>query len=207
VGNHGPLGFDTPLLVHAVYRDVGRIVRPLADSLLFTNPVGRRMARMTASVEARPEHALVLLRAGEWVLVYPGGARETMRGADERYQLSWQGRLGFARVAIEAGAPVVPVACVGTDDLFRQVVDRERMAKTLAGRLTERLLGPAYVPPLYVPRLRRTQFHYTFGEPIATECFAGAGDDGARRLQEQAAASLSALLEQGRKVRRDKLGR
>ena len=106
VGNHGPLGVDTPILVHALFERHGILLRPLADRLFYRSAFGRRMARVTASVEATPDNALAILAAGEPVLVYPGGARETQRDRKARYTLSWEGRQGFVRVAMQADVPV-----------------------------------------------------------------------------------------------------
>ena len=133
VGNHGPLAIDTGLLIQAIFRDTGRIVRCLGDRILFSNPIGRQMARSVAGVEGNPENARALLAHGELVLVYPGGARETVRNPNERYRLDWEGRLGFARTALDAQVPIVPVACIGSDDLFTQLVDSEPMRNSFAG--------------------------------------------------------------------------
>lgn len=206
VGNHGPLAVDTGLLIQAVFLANGRIIRCLSDRMFFTNPIGRKMARDVAGVEGSPENARALLQHGEHVLVYPGGARETLRGADERYRLDWEGRLGFARTALDAQVPIVPVACIGSDDLFTQVVDSETVRNSLPGRFAQRFLKPDYIPPIYVPRLRPTQFHYFIGEPIAPE-FSAKSDNEAdvRALRDRAKEALEALCEHGRAVRRERM--
>jgi len=208
VGNHGPLGVDTPFLVHAIFRDTGRIVRPLADRLFFKwGALGRFMVRATASVEARPNAALALLRAGEWVLVYPGGARETMRSPDQRYTLSWEGRLGFVRVALEAAVPIVPVACVGNDDVFVQLMGRDEVAQTALGKLVGSALGPNYVPPVFFPSFRPIALHYFFGEAIDVTPPAGVEPDDAwlEQASQRVQRALEALLEEGREHRRQRL--
>lgn len=206
VGNHGPLAVDTGLLIYRVHRNTGRIVRGLADRNLFTNAIGRKLARQVAGVEGTPENAASLLAAGELVLVYPGGARETLRDPSQRYQLDWEGRLGFARSAIAAGVPIVPVACIGSDDLFTQVVDRETVRNSLAGRLASRFLKPEYIPPIYLPKLRPTQFHYYFGEPILPASDASADDErSVRAHQLRVKGALEALVTHGREVRRARI--
>jgi len=206
VGNHGPLAIDTGLLIQAIFRENGRVVRCLGDRILFTNPIGRQMARSVAGVEGNPANARALLAHGELVLVYPGGARETVRNAGERYRLDWEGRLGFARTALDAQVPIVPVACIGSDDLFTQVVDSETMRNSALGKLAQRFLKPDYIPPLYLPRLRATQFHYFFGEPIAPEGGASGRDEPAVvALRDRTKAALEALCEHGRAVRRERL--
>jgi 1-acyl-sn-glycerol-3-phosphate acyltransferase len=210
VGNHGPLAVDTGLLLHAFHRDTGKVVRGLGDRLFFTNPLGRRLVRSVAGVEGSRENARALLAHGELVLVYPGGARETTRDPSRRYRLDWEGRLGFARMALEAQVPIVPVACIGSDDLFTQVVDSETLRSSFAGRFVTRFIKPDYIPPLYLPKLRATQFHYFFGEPIAPVAVRngaeGSEDEAVVRAHQQTVkAALEALVDFGRNVRRERM--
>src|SRR4051794_30093002 len=51
VGNHGPLALDTPMLIHAIYRDTGRVVRSLSDRMVFSNPLSRWSAVGMGAVE------------------------------------------------------------------------------------------------------------------------------------------------------------
>lgn len=204
VGNHGPLGLDTPLLAHALYERFGRTPRPLADRLMFRFGPGRMLAKVTASVEGTPDNALALLEAGEWVLVYPGGSRETQRGRDARYQLRWGDRQGFVRVALRAGAPIVPVACLGNDDAFVQLRSSEQMAQTLPGRLVTRLVGRDYVLPLMLPVPRRLAFHYYFGEPIQPGHADPDSADQVATHRQRVREALETLLAEGLERRRQR---
>lgn len=206
VGNHSPLAVDTGLLIHALYREHKRVARALGDRMLFKNPVGRLMARSVAGVEGNPENARALLQHGEWVLVYPGGAREALRESGERYRLNWEGRYGFARTALDAQVPIVPVACIGADDLFTEMVDKETMRSSFVGKLAAQFLDPAYIPPLYMPKLRPTQFHYFFGEPIPPVAGASGRDESVVRAhQQRVKEALELLVERGRKIRRERI--
>lgn len=207
VGNHGPLAIDTSVLIHALYRETGRVVRGLGDRMIFKNPVTSYLATVVGGVEGSPDNAQALLSAAELVLVYPGGARETLREPEQRYQLSWEGRMGFVRVALRAQVPIVPIACVGADDLLVQLVNREQVLKSPVGKLAAALIGEKYVPPLYAPRLRRSQFHYYVGEPIAPNGRADQQDDRALVVEQQqrVKAALEALIAGGLQRRREKL--
>ena len=83
----------------------------LAKSDYFTTPgfKGRAMAAFFRSVGQLPiEAGLKVLRAGGVLGIYPEGTRSP----DGRY---YRPKIGVARLALESGAPVVPVGQLGTD--------------------------------------------------------------------------------------------
>ena len=51
-------------------------------------------------------------------MLSPGGMRESLRPSTQRYRISWEGRLGFARLAIRAQVPVILAACPAADDIY-----------------------------------------------------------------------------------------
>ncbi|HEY8582528.1 MAG TPA: hypothetical protein VIL49_06260 [Capillimicrobium sp.] len=53
------------------------------------------------------------LRGGAAVLHYPGGAHEAHRPSWEGGRIDLAGRRSFVRLALEAGAPIVPVVAIG----------------------------------------------------------------------------------------------
>jgi len=62
------------------------------------------------------ETAVELVRAGEIVAMFPEGTRRT-KGLVKKFEA--RPRSGAARIALEAGAPLVPAAVKGTDGLMR----------------------------------------------------------------------------------------
>lgn len=66
--------------------------------------------------EAAIETAVERVRAGEVVVIFPEGTRKE-KGLIKRYES--RPRTGAARVALRAGAPLVPAAITGTDRLLR----------------------------------------------------------------------------------------
>ncbi len=116
--NHSFATYDILLLFAAVYLEKKRITRPLIDRLFFRVPgIGELMTELGAT-EGSPTAAQDLLCQGHMICVAPGGMREALRPSTERYQVLWDNRLGFARVAMQAGAPVVLAACPKADDIF-----------------------------------------------------------------------------------------
>ena len=190
-GNHTIYGLiDIPMLGLEVYEQTGRSVRGLGDHNHFAIPVWRDLLQSIGAVRGTREVCSRLFEAGEAVLVFPGGGREVMKHKDERYRLVWKERIGFARLAIQHGVPIVPFASVGVEDMFEIVADADDILRSPVGGLL-RALGVTeqgwfrhgeILPPISrgkglgpIPRLERQYF--LFGEPIDTTRFAGRHED------------------------------
>ncbi|WP_054814173.1 lysophospholipid acyltransferase family protein [Nocardia arizonensis] len=173
VGNHNLLGvIDAPLLLPEVLRTRGRLIRGLAENVLIEVPGIRHFLHYFGTVRGTRDNCLTLLNRGEAVLVFPGGGREAVRRKNEKYALKWEGRTGFARMALEAGAPIVPVAMIGADDAFDIVIDGDHPLMRPVRWTVEALgLKPSLTPPLLrgigptvLPRPER--FYFSAGTPI-----------------------------------------
>ena len=115
VSNHGRLDFDAFLLARLILRERKRLVRPLMDHMWSRVRVADRLFAKAGAVDGTRENAVRLLADGQPILTYPGGVREIMGGHFGREHVDWTGRRGFARVAIDAGVPVIPIASVGVN--------------------------------------------------------------------------------------------
>jgi len=121
------------------------------------------------------EACYAVLERGEQLLVTPGGTREAQPSRDF-YRLRWQGRHGFARLALRTGAPIVPLAVVGGAEaypglrigklsLWSPVPLPARIRVVLGepipvARQPERARDPAVVEPLQRLAWHRTQALY-----------------------------------------------
>jgi 1-acyl-sn-glycerol-3-phosphate acyltransferase len=151
VGNHALLGVDSVALTAVLVADGHRPPRFLAEKNLFRLPGVRAALGALGAVPGRPDEAVALLRAGELVCVYPGGVDDSFKLSAEAYTLKWGERAGFARVALAAGAPIVPVAATGVDEVF-EVSRREGIVgRTLLGSSRYDLPLPENVVPRRVP--------------------------------------------------------
>jgi 1-acyl-sn-glycerol-3-phosphate acyltransferase len=177
VGNHTVMGLlDVPLMLLGLDEHRGLRVRPLGDHVHFTIPWWRDLLRLFGTIEGTPEACRALMRARESVLVFPGGGREVFKRKGEKYRLLWGDRIGFVRLAIEHGYPMVPFAAVGAEECYDILVD--------AGDLLR------FVPPLrWLPRTdeipplvrglglsvlpRPERFYFYFGQPIETAHLSG----------------------------------
>jgi len=121
-------------LGYAWYQHFGydRPVHPLAHDMVFA-----------LKLTAVPFSKLGILRAGrdmavrvlkEWkrdIVVMPGGDVETWRPYRDRYKVRWSGRTGYARLALRAQVPIVPIACAGAHSTLMVLADGHRFARRI----------------------------------------------------------------------------
>lgn len=120
VGNHGLLGYETLLFFERILDATGRMPRGLADRCFFRIAGVRDVLVRLGGMYGNTENALDALRRGHLVVCYPGGAREALKRCDaDRYRLRWERSVGFVKVAITAGVPIIPFAAAGVDDTFQ----------------------------------------------------------------------------------------
>src|ERR1700749_1055823 len=64
-------------------------------------------------------------------MVMPGGDLDTWRPYSQRYRVRFSGRTGYARTALRAGVPIVPMANAGAHETLIVLSDGRRLAKAL----------------------------------------------------------------------------
>ncbi|NNG20791.1 acyltransferase family protein [Naumannella sp. ID2617S] len=132
VANHaGALPVDALVLQGIVHDEVGRHPRMLGADLVFKTPISHDVARRTGCTVACPEDAERLLTSGELVSVFPEGFKGLGKLYAERYRLQRFGRGGFVSTAVRAGAPIVPVSIVGSEEIFPLISTAPTLAKAL----------------------------------------------------------------------------
>lgn len=150
VVNHSFATYDNGILVSKIKELTGRLVRPLGDRSLFYVPTFGKILGKTGSVPARPHIAEFLLKDEEaLVLVAPGGMREALRPSSEQYQIRWQTRKGFVRLAVQTQSPIILSACPAADELY--TVYENWLTKKIYQRfrlplVAIRGLGPSLLP-------------------------------------------------------------
>jgi 1-acyl-sn-glycerol-3-phosphate acyltransferase len=212
VSNHGRLDFDSFILAGMILRSRKRLARLMLDHLWFTLPVASRVMSLAGAVDGTRENAMHLLGRGEMLLTYPGGVREIMGSRFGQEDIDWRGRIGFAKVAIAAGVPVIPVAGLGVNNGFIFVSSGRLLGRLLFREVLR--LGPAYdeyrdplvigLLPLPLPLSMAVHFplpckvRYVVGEPIypAYNPQGGEGQETENELACQVADSMRRLLAQ-----------
>lgn len=134
VANHGFGGiFDLNVFaVMAAIRDLhlGGPVTFLVHEIAWTLDVGPLLEPLGA-VPATPETAREALARGDHVVVFPGGEIDASKPFNERNSIRFGGRQGFARLALDAGAPIVPVVTAGAGNSLFVVTSGRRIARWL----------------------------------------------------------------------------
>jgi len=180
VGNHALFSIDAGLMLDHLYTHYGVLPRSLGDHLHFRIPGWGQAVTDYGGVEGTPENCSELMRRGESILVFPGGAREVNRRKSDRYEVIWKQRTGFARLAIQHGYDIIPFASVGANESYEIVLDADDVrSSTLwqwldrGGRLNKLvrdgdLLSPVVkgIGPTLLPRPQ--PFYFAFGERIST---------------------------------------
>lgn len=196
VGNHAMWGYDGVVLGTLVRDATRRYVRFLGDRNLWRMPVVGPTLTAFGALAGEPGAAERLLREGHLVGVYPGGVRDAFKVTPgERYVLKWGQRAGFAKVAMRAGVPIVPVAGLGIDEAYT-VLGRERwIGRRLFG--SESYDIPVWWGAYGSPLPRRVKLTFELLDPIDTR--GDVGDPAAvEAVRHATEAALSARLTQFR---------
>jgi 1-acyl-sn-glycerol-3-phosphate acyltransferase len=168
VGNHsGVLPWDGLMVNVAVRHEhpARRECRMLALDMFALLPVLAPLLARTGSVRANPENAERLLRKGDIVGVFPEGVKGVGKPFRDRYKLARFGRGGFIRLALRTGAPLVPCAIVGAEEVHPMLARMDFVGRPfglpyLPITPTFPILGPLGVVPL------PTKWSIDFGDPL-----------------------------------------
>ena len=196
-GNHTLYAFlDLPFMLTEIWKRRELAVRSLGENAHYAIPIWRDVLTACGMVRGTRENVRALMQERETVLVFPGGAREVNKRRGEKYQLMWKERVGFARLAIEHGYPIVPFAAVGAEEMLDIVIDENNPAYAHLTDLVRKLTGWPLQPlvhgigPTLVPHPER--LYFWFGQPIDTQRFTGRRDDerAAREIRDLVKASV-----------------
>ncbi|SDG02571.1 lysophospholipid acyltransferase family protein [Klenkia brasiliensis] len=180
VANHsGTIPLDALMTTVALHDDhpAERRFRLLGADLVFQFPFVGALSRKFGATLACNEDAERLLTDGELVGVFPEGFKGIGKSFSERYTLQRFGRGGFVTAALRTGAPIVPCAIVGAEEIYPMIGNAKTAARILGLPYlpitpTFPLLGPLGLLPL------PSKWFIAFGEPIETASYGpGAADD------------------------------
>ena len=103
-------------------------VRYMGKAELFKNPImDLALRNLSAFPVTRGDkdmwamrHASKILKQGQWLGMFPEGTRSKGKGLTVA-------KTGTARMAIEAGCPILPMAIIGTDKFFKKFPRRAQV--------------------------------------------------------------------------------
>jgi 1-acyl-sn-glycerol-3-phosphate acyltransferase len=175
--NHaGILPWDATMISMAILREhpLPRYPRFLVLNWAFDLPWISAGMRKVGGVAASPFNAMGLLEQDHLVAVFPEGVKGTGKPYSERYRLQRFGRGGFVEIALRTGAPIVPVAVVGSEEIYPKLADLPTVARLIGAPYfpvtpTFPLLGPLGVVPL------PSKWRIEFLDPIETASYGPEG--------------------------------
>ncbi len=144
-----------------------RHARMLVADFAFAIPALSDFLLRTGNVLAHPNNAQTLLERDELVGVFPEGVKGAAKRFSQRYQVQRFGRGGFVQVALRTGAPIIPVAVVGAEEIHPVIYDFPALGRVLGTgtvplTLTFPWLGLLGLLPL------PSKWFISFGRPIET---------------------------------------
>lgn len=204
IANHsGQIPLDGAMICTAMIVDAEppRMVRSMVETWVPTLPVLSWFFPRVGQIVGTRENCQRLLERDEAILAFPEGVRGIIKPFAKRYQLEEFG-LGFMRLALRTGAPVVPVAVVGAEEQVPSFFSFKPLAKVLGSPSfpitpTFPWLGPLGILPLPV------KYRIHFGKPMH---FSGDPDDEDSVVGEkvkQVRRTMQRMIRDGLKARKN----
>ena len=186
VANHaGVVPYDGAMIRTAIVAEhpQPRHARMLVVDWAFAMPFTSMLLTKTGNVLAHPDNATALLERDELVGVFPEGVKGASKRYRDRYRVQRLGRGGFVQVALRTGAPIIPVAVVGSEEIHPVLFDLQPLARLLglpAVPITPTFpwLGLAGLIPL------PSKWFISFGEPIEVAKYGPDAADDSRLVLE-----------------------
>ena len=126
---------------------VQRPLHPLAHEMVLGNRFTGPFFADRGIIRAEPALALETLTTfRQDVMVMPGGDLDAWRPWSMRYQVRFGGRQGYARIALKANVPIVPVANAGAHETLIVLTDGQWIA--LAFNL--KTIARAHIWPIHL---------------------------------------------------------
>ncbi|HEX2388855.1 MAG TPA: lysophospholipid acyltransferase family protein [Solirubrobacterales bacterium] len=135
VANHaGALfPFDASMITGAIMKEhpLPRWPRFMVLDWAFSLPFLSAFMRKVGGVPASPHNATRILDDDGLMMVFPEGVKGTGKPFAERYRLQRFGRGGFVEVALRTGSPIVPIAVVGSEEIYPKIADSPLLARAI----------------------------------------------------------------------------
>lgn len=98
---HGAIPIDIYYFISKVFLFNSKLIHTVADRFLFKIPGFSIISDVLKVIPGTVQTCSTILKEGNMLAISPGGVYEAQFG-DSYYQLMWQRRMGFAKVALDA---------------------------------------------------------------------------------------------------------
>nr|CAD7449291.1 unnamed protein product [Timema bartmani] len=183
---HGAIPIDLYYFISKTFLFKNRLIHTVADRFLFNIPGFSIISEALKVIPGTLQTCSNILKTNHLLAISPGGVYEAQFG-NAYYKLMWKKRMGFAKVALEAKVPIIPVFTTNIRESFRSV--------SLARRLWLKIYTLTKLPivPIYGGFPVKLRTHV--GEPIPYD-----GNLTPEQLQKKVAASLEELIVKHQKI-------
>ncbi|GJZ97825.1 acyltransferase-like protein, chloroplastic, partial [Tanacetum coccineum] len=197
VGNHMLMGLDLFILFLEFLKEKRIMLRGLGypqilqldDNVENGMPHISILLRVFGMLSVTASNMFKLFSTKQYILLYPGGAREALHRKGEVHKLFWPEHQEFVRMAAKFGATIVPFGSIGEDDIseprhLQMIMDYDDMMKipelnkhlqdinekTITLRQDQEGEVAKQQPhiPFVIPKVPG-RFYYLFGKPIKTK--------------------------------------
>jgi len=204
VGNHSLFALDGWVLAPLFQKELGRFPRAMGDKFLFASDrVGYQVLK-SGGVMGHPEVCTALMKAGEDLLVFPGGAHEAVKPASMLYELQWKERYGFVKLAAKQGYTIMPFGLVGPDEFYGHLMEGQDLPDSTIGKMLTKLglltddIRSDILPPIPVGALgtffpKPQRCYMSFGDPIDLATYKGRTPT--KKQQQQIRAKVAEQIE------------
>jgi 1-acyl-sn-glycerol-3-phosphate acyltransferase len=199
VANHsGQLPFDGLNIGGALLFDLDppRITRSMIEHFVPTLPFVSYILSRWGQIVGTPENCQRLLQDEEAVLVFPEGAAGVSKPFSKRYQLQPFGH-GFMRLALQTGAPIVPIAVIGAEEQA-PAINVEALAALFKVPAFPLMPVPPFFPILPLP----ARYRIHFGEPLSFSADPDLDAEEMEPLVNQVRGTIQSMIYMGLKARK-----
>lgn len=184
VGNHSLFALDGWVLGPLFVKELDRFPRGLGDKFLFANPRVAEFVLKRGAVMGHPDVCSAMMKAGEDLMVFPGGAHESVKPASQKYELQWKERYGFVKLAAKHGYTIMPFGIVGPDEFYGHLMEGQDLPDSPLGKVFKRMglltedTRSDILPPIPVGALgswlpKPQRCYLGFGDPIDLSSYKG----------------------------------
>jgi len=136
--------------------------------LIFNIPFLGEIFQLTNARPVDQKTCESILRNGKGIAIQPGGVKEQAASQHDQEQAFFPSRLGFIRMAIKFGVPLIPVYFFGENQLYKRVNGMEwltNLIKRTTGMILPIVTAKAGLPMAgLLPH--STDIHIRWGRPV-----------------------------------------